>query len=44
MGQETGDVLTQVGAEAWQPYWLPDNRSFVYDRIQNCRPARPRQK
>jgi prolyl oligopeptidase len=33
-GQETGDVLTQLGAKAWQPYWMPDNRSFVYGRLQ----------
>jgi prolyl oligopeptidase len=40
-GQETGDVLTQVGAEAWQPSWLPDNRSFVYGRLQKLPPGAP---
>jgi prolyl oligopeptidase len=33
-GREAGDVIPQVGAEAWQPYWLPGNRSFVYGRLQ----------
>ena len=32
-GRASGDVITQVGAEAWNPYWLPDNRSFVYGRL-----------
>jgi prolyl oligopeptidase len=40
-GRETGDVLTQVGAEAWQPYWLPGNQSFVYGRLQKLPPAAP---
>jgi prolyl oligopeptidase len=40
-GRETGDVLTQVGAEAWQPYWLPDNQSFVYGRLQKLPPGAP---
>jgi prolyl oligopeptidase len=40
-GMETGDVMTQVGAEAWQPYWLPDNRSFVYGRLQKLPPSAP---
>ena len=40
-GRETGDVITQVGAEAWQPYWLPDNRSFVYGRLQKLPPGAP---
>jgi len=33
-GKETGDVLTEVGAEAWTPYWLPEDRAFVYGRLQ----------
>jgi prolyl oligopeptidase len=41
-GRETGDVLSRgVGAEAWQPYWLPDNRSFVYGRMQTLPPGAP---
>jgi prolyl oligopeptidase len=40
-GRETGDVITQVGAEAWHPYWLPDNRSFVYGRLQKLPPGAP---
>ena len=40
-GRETGDVIPQVGAEAWQPYWLPDNRSFVYGRLQKLPPNAP---
>jgi prolyl oligopeptidase len=40
-GQESGDVLTQVGAEAWEPYWLPDDRSFVYGRLQQLPPGAP---
>ena len=40
-GRETGDVIVQVGAEAWQPYWLPDNRSFVYGRLQKLPPGAP---
>jgi len=39
--RETGDVITHVGAEAWQPYWLPDNRAFVYGRLQNLPPGAP---
>ena len=38
-GKETGDVITQVGAEAWTPYWLPDDRSFVYGRLQTLPPG-----
>jgi prolyl oligopeptidase len=38
-GRETGDMITQVGAEAWEPYWLPDNRSFVYGRLQKLPPG-----
>lgn len=41
-GRETGDVLSRgVGPEAWQPYWLPDNRSFVYGRMQTLPPDAP---
>ena len=40
-GRETGDVLTQVGAEAWDPYWLPGDHSFVYGRVQELPPDAP---
>lgn len=40
-GKETGDVIPQVGAEAWQPYWLPDGRAFVYGRLQQLPPGAP---
>lgn len=40
-GRETGDVITQVGAEAWEPHWLPDNRSFVYGHLQKLLPGAP---
>jgi prolyl oligopeptidase len=40
-GRETGDVISRVGAEAWHPHWLPDNRSFVYGRVQNLAPGAP---
>ncbi len=40
-GLESGDVITQVGAEEWQPYWLPDDRSFVYGRLQELPPGAP---
>ena len=41
-GGETGDVISRgVGPEAWQPYWLPDNRSFVYGRMQTLPPGAP---
>ncbi len=41
-GRETGDVISRgVGAEAWEPYWLPDNRSFVYGRLQELPPGAP---
>lgn len=47
-GQELGDVIPQIGAEQWQPYWLPDNHSFVYGRLQKLTlgapPAEIRQK
>jgi prolyl oligopeptidase len=39
--RETGDVITREGAEAWEPYWLPDNRSFVYGRLQDLPPGAP---
>ena len=26
-GQQTGDVITQIGAEAWHAYWVPDDHS-----------------
>jgi prolyl oligopeptidase len=40
-GRETGDVMIEVGAEAWEPHWLPDNRSFVYGRLQKLPPGAP---
>ncbi|MBV9147358.1 MAG: prolyl oligopeptidase family serine peptidase, partial [Acidobacteria bacterium] len=40
-GRESGEVLTQVGAEAPQVYWLPDDRSFVYGRLQKLPPGAP---
>ena len=40
-GRETGDVIPQVGAEAWMPYWLPDDHSFVYGRLQALPPGAP---
>jgi prolyl oligopeptidase len=40
-GRETGDAITHVGAEAWQPNWLPGGRSFVYGRLQNLPPGAP---
>ncbi len=40
-GRDTGDVISRVGAEAWNPHWLPDNRSFVYGRTQNLPPGAP---
>ncbi len=40
-GRATGDVITHVGAEAWEPHWLPDNRSFVYGRLQKLPPGAP---
>ncbi|MGD1148582.1 MAG: prolyl oligopeptidase family serine peptidase [Thermoanaerobaculaceae bacterium] len=39
-GRETGDVIARgVGPEAWNPHWLPDNRSFVYGRTQTLPPG-----
>jgi len=47
-GRETGDVITQIGAEAWQAYWLPDDHSFVYGHLQQlpagATPAEVRQR
>ncbi len=40
-GRESSDVITNVGAEAWTPYWLPDDRSFVYGRPQTLPPGAP---
>lgn len=40
-GRETGDVISRVGAEAWQPHWLPDSHSFVYGRVQDLPPGAP---
>jgi prolyl oligopeptidase len=40
-GREQGDIITEVGAEAWDPHWLPDNRSFVYGRLQKLPPGAP---
>lgn len=40
-GRESGDVLTQVGAEAWTPHWLPDDRAFIYGRLQSLPPGAP---
>lgn len=40
-GRDTGDVISRVGAEAWNPHWLPDNRSFVYGHVQNLPPGAP---
>ena len=40
-GREVGDVITHAGAEGFVPYWLPDNRSFVYGHIQKLAPGAP---
>ncbi len=40
-GRETGDVIPRIGAEAWDPHWLPDNHSFVYGRLQKLPPNAP---
>jgi len=40
-GRETGDVISRVGAEAWDPHWLPDGRSFVYGKLQKLPPGAP---
>lgn len=39
-GHETGDVVFR--ARAGDPRWLPDNRSFVYDRLQDLPPDAPK--
>jgi prolyl oligopeptidase len=40
-GRATRDIITQVGAEAWEVSWLPDNRSFVYGHVQQLPPGAP---
>ncbi|MBV9625055.1 MAG: S9 family peptidase [Acidobacteria bacterium] len=40
-GQEQGDVLTRIGAEAWEANWLPDGHSFAYGRLQELPPGAP---
>jgi prolyl oligopeptidase len=40
-GREIGDIITRIGAEAWEASWLPDNRSFVYGHIQQLPPGAP---
>jgi prolyl oligopeptidase len=40
-GRETGDVITRAGVEGLQPSWLPDNRSFVYGRLQDLPAGAP---
>ena len=41
-GREAGDVILRaVGQEIGYPYWLPDNRSFVYGRYQKLPPGAP---
>src|SRR5215469_3191620 len=37
----TGHVITQVGAEAYQPYWLPDNHSFLCGHLQRLSQGAP---
>jgi len=39
-GHETGDVIFR--AVHGDPQWLPDNRSFVYGRLQDLPPDAPR--
>jgi prolyl oligopeptidase len=39
-GHETGDVIFR--AVHGDPQWLPDNRSFVYGRLQDLRPDVPK--
>jgi prolyl oligopeptidase len=38
-GRETGDVISHGLTEAWEPHWLPNNRSFVYGRLQDLPPG-----
>ncbi len=40
-GRETGDVIPHEGAEAWQPHWLPDGKSFVYGKLQTLPAGAP---
>jgi len=40
-GRETGDVISHGLMESWEPHWLPDNRSFVYERMQILPPGAP---
>jgi prolyl oligopeptidase len=41
-GRETGDVISHgVGVEGLGTFWLPDNRSFVYGRLQTLPPGAP---
>ncbi len=40
-GRETGDVIAGVGFFPFLPNWLPDNRSFVYSRLQKLSPGAP---
>jgi prolyl oligopeptidase len=41
-GRETGDVILRANpGEAGYPRWLPDNRSFVYGRLQKLPPGAP---
>jgi prolyl oligopeptidase len=39
--RQTGDVITRIGAEAWQANWLPNDRGFVYGRVQKLPPGAP---
>jgi prolyl oligopeptidase len=40
-GRETGDVIPRECAEAWEPHWLPDNKSFVYGKLQTLPTGAP---
>ena len=40
-GRETGDVISRGGPEFLSTYWLPDNQSFVYRRLQILPPGAP---
>jgi prolyl oligopeptidase len=39
-GRETGDVITHCCVKSY-PAWLPDNRAFVYGRLQTLPPSAP---
>jgi prolyl oligopeptidase len=39
-GHETGDVIPRCCVKS-NPIWLPDNRSFVYGRLQTLSPGAP---